>query len=387
MKIVALIVAAGRGQRFDSPTPKQYCLLNNEAILFKTIKCFLKHKLIDDVLVVINSNDIIRYCTLIGKLKLLPYIIGSDTRQQSVHTGLKALENYNPDYVLIHDAARPFVSQNLISNVINSLAKFDAVDVGIDLIDTVRHKSFVKPINRDELYLSQTPQGFKYKKILQLHQSNIDKNYTDDISMFTNNNLNVNVIKGDKSNFKITYKQDLILAEKMNYNYSYRVGNGFDVHQLEKHPDSLIPICGVLVPCSFRVIAHSDGDVGIHALMDAILGALSLGDIGMHFSPKESSWKNADSKDLLKRIYVLIKEKKAAIENIDITLICQEPMINPYKQSMIQCLANILDLNINQVSIKATTTERLGFVGRQEGIIAQATCLLKIDNGEKFCDS
>jgi 2-C-methyl-D-erythritol 4-phosphate cytidylyltransferase/2-C-methyl-D-erythritol 2,4-cyclodiphosphate synthase len=330
-------------------------------------------------MVVISKEHQALYDEASANLQLLPCAYGGETRQISAKNGLIALSKYKPNKVLIHDAARPLIIDDLISEVVLALNNFEAVDICMDVPDTIRdRKDARKYLDRSELYLAQTPQGFQFTKILDLHEKFRNNSYTDDISLAIEGGLKLGLIKGNRSNFKITTEEDFKMAEAyLRKEPQIRIGSGFDVHETVDGEGG-IPICGIRIPCSKRVIAHSDGDVGLHALMDAILGALSLGDIGEHFPPTDKRWKDADSKDLLQYVKNLMAEKNAEVSNIDITILCESPKIKPYREQMIKCVSKILELNENQVSVKATTTEKLGFIGRQEGIAAQAVCILKL---------
>jgi 2-C-methyl-D-erythritol 4-phosphate cytidylyltransferase/2-C-methyl-D-erythritol 2,4-cyclodiphosphate synthase len=375
----ALIVAAGFGLRLGSDMPKQYLTIGRRTLLEICVRKFLQHPSIDGVKVVIANEHEGLYKKAMNGLHLLPHTLGGSTRKESVKNGLEALREYSPAKVLIHDAARPLVSNQLIEDVLQALDNFEAVDVTMPIADTIKsNKDGANALDRDTMYLTQTPQGFIFDKIFKLHRQFEDENFTDDISLAIKGGLEIGLVQGARSNFKITNKEDLEMAKKLlTKDVEIRIGQGFDVHEV-KDGNGPIPLCGIMIPANKNVIAHSDGDVALHALMDAVLGALALGDIGDHFPPSDMKWKNADSKDLLKHVKSLMDGNKAKISNIDITILCEEPKIKPYKKQMIECICKILELEENQVSVKATTTEKLGFIGRQEGIAAQAACTLKL---------
>lgn len=376
MKTIAIILAAGNGSRFEKQTPKQYTQVHGETILNKAIKAFLSVEKIDAIQVVISDSHIPLYkSTVLDHKKLLPYCIGGDTRKDSSYLGLKAIEHLSPLKVLIHDAARPYVTKNIITQVIEKLSEYDAVDVGAPVTDTIKQLSSLdKPLKisslkRDTLYATQTPQGFIYKHILSEHEKLNHTHITDDISLMLQKDYKVGLVEGIQENLKITYKCDI---ENI-----MRIGTGFDTHKFDdKEGINYIMLCGIKIPHTHKIIAHSDGDVALHALTDALLGAIACGDIGDHFPPTDAKWKNADSASFLMHANSLVKQQKGCIQNIDITIIAQKPQISPYKEVMRQRVAEILEISISQVSVKATTTEGLGFTGRKEGIAAQASCII-----------
>ncbi len=371
MKNIALIVAGGNGTRLGNSIPKQYLKINGESILRKTIEKFLNCPSIDAVKVVIAKDHEELYQAATTGLKLLPFSIGGNTRQESVFNGLKDLSELSPSHVLIHDAARPFVTNDIIYNVINMLEIYKAVDVGIAPKDTIKLQGEdISTLDRSKLYQTQTPQGFHYETIYALHKHNQGLNATDDITLALDAGIKVGVANGDYKNIKITTSEDLPM-QPIN-----KVGMGFDVHKFdtENKGDFTVPICGIHIPHTYKVLAHSDGDVGIHALMDAMLGTAALGDIGEHFPPSDMKWKDADSCKLLAHVDSLIKAKGGEIQNADITIICEKPKVLKYKKEMQKKLAQVLKIDENLINIKATTTEKLGFTGRGEGIAAQAVC-------------
>lgn len=366
---IAIILAAGNGNRMNSSLPKQYLQLENITILEKSLKIFSSHPSIDKVLLVLNCEHLEIYNSLqISDDKLLPICFGGDTRQESVRLGLLALESLNPRSVLIHDAARPFVSHELIDLHIDALRISDAVDTAMDVVDTVRNKKNFNTLNRDELYLVQTPQSFKYDVILDLHKNASYQGYTDDIAIAKDAGLQIRAVSGSSKNIKITMPEDLMCMKKV----VNKIGQGIDFHKIEKANASEIPLCGVLIPCEYKVIAHSDGDVAIHAIMDAILGALGLGDIGELFSPTDEKWRGADSKEMLAIVLDVMKKQGYDIVNLDINIMCEYPRIAPYREMMRQCIAQICKINPGCVNIKATTTEKMGFIGRKEGFAAMS---------------
>jgi len=383
-KTAVIIVAAGLGKRIDGDIPKQYIKLGNKTILQLTLEKFIESTKIDLIQVVINPNFKENYDKVLSKLradKILPFVEGGNTRQESVKNGLAALENKGLSKVLVHDAARPFVSTSTIDELIDMLDEHDAVDLCTQISDTIRKANSLETVDRDHLLSVQTPQSFRYDVLLELHNNADGNSFTDCISLAEiNKNLDIVTLIGSSDNFKITNNSDLRRAHLMvEKDYEIRMGHGYDTHKLEDgNPEGVIMLGGLKVPFTKKIIAHSDGDVILHALMDAILGALGKGDIGKIFPPEDDKWKNADSKHLLKIINKFINEVNCSITNIDITLIAESPKISGIRRMMTDKISHVLGIDSNRVNIKATTNEKMGFIGRQEGIAAMATCVLKL---------
>lgn len=391
-KIIALITACGRGNRFNKGEgiPKQYLPLAGVPLIRHTILAFLNHPKIDDVICVINEEDITLYEEAVSGLDLLNPIFGGDTRQASIRIGLESLKDNSPDKVLIHDAVRPFVSKRIINGILEKLETHPAVIPAIAVEDTLKKYSDGKiewTLERENLWRAQTPQGFIFEDILKSHIAFKDLNFTDDASLNEYAGIPVAIVPGSQNNFKITTQEDYDRAKRIaammikEVKEEYRTGNGFDVHSFrkrEKGEDNLIRLCGIDVECEEKIKAHSDGDVAIHALMDALLGALGQGDIGDHFPPSDNRWKDADSVQMLKIVNNILVKKGAQIGNIDLTIISEKPRISKYKAEMKSGLSKALNINENRINIKATTTEKLGFLGRGEGIAAQASVSLMV---------
>lgn len=385
-KIVALITACGRGNRFNQGEgiPKQYLPLAGAPLLRHSILTFLNHPKISDVICVIHPDDIALYEEAVIGLDLLNPVFGGDTRQSSIRIGLEALREYNPNKVLIHDGVRPFVSKRIINGILEKLETHPAVIPAVPVEDTLKKTSDGKiewTLERENLWRAQTPQGFLYQDILNSHVAFKDLHFTDDASLNEYAGIPVAIVPGSQNNFKITTEEDFERAKSLvammipNVREENRVGSGFDVHGFRKREEgenNFIRICGVDVEFDKKIDAHSDGDVGIHAAIDAILGAIGEGDIGEHFPPSDMKWKNIDSREMLKIINHLLKKKGGTILNLDLTLICEKPKISKFKMPMKQMLAEVLGISSTRVSVKATTTEKLGFLGREEGIAAQA---------------
>ena len=389
--LIAVIVAAGNGSRCLTNKPKQYLkLANNKIILNQTIEQFINDK-IDKIVITINKDHIdLHNQKTIKNNKILPPIIGGKTRQESVKLALEGIRKFNPKYVIIHDAARPFVSKKIINNIIESLNINNGISTGIKIFDTIKKYENQKTINidRENIYQIQTPQAFNYQELLQKHQKYQHLNFTDDISLYEYENLPIKIIDGSLDNFKITTTEDYYRAIdlfKLKYmKKNYRIGQGVDVHKFdnEVNENNFIILGGVKIPYQQKLLAHSDGDVLIHAIVDAILGALGLGDIGEAFPDNDPKNKNANSEIFLQFAKEKMKEMNGNIVNIDCTIICEKPKITPHKNEIRKNLARILEIEENQINIKATTTEKLGFTGRGEGIMAQVVCGIEVSGDE-----
>lgn len=385
-KIIALITACGRGNRFNQGEgiPKQYLPLAGVSLLRHSILAFLNHPEIDDVICIIHPDDVALYEEAVVGLDLLNPVFGGDTRQASIRFALEVLRETNPKKVLIHDGVRPLVSKRVINGILEKLETHPAVIPAVAVEDTLKKTNDGKiewTLERENLWRAQTPQGFLYQDILNSHIAFKDLNFTDDSALNEYAGIPVAIVPGSQNNFKITTEEDYERAKRVasmmiqNVREENRCGTGFDVHafrERKESEDNLIRICGIDVEFDKKIEAHSDGDVGIHAAIDAILGAIGEGDIGDHFPPTDSKWQNADSHQMLKIVNHLLKKKGGTILNLDITLICEKPKISKFKTQMKEKMAEILSISSTRVNVKATTTEKLGFIGRQEGIAAQA---------------
>lgn len=391
IKTVALITTSGRGTRLNSEgLPKQYLRLAGISILRHSILAFINHPKIDNVICVIHPDDVSLYEEAVVGLDLLNPVFGGQTRQISVRKGLEALREINPDRVLIHDAVRPFVSKQIIDGVLEKLNTHPAVIPAIAVEDTIKKFSDGKiewTLERQDLWRAQTPQGFIYEDIINSHQAFKDLSFTDDAALNEYAGIPVAIIPGSQNNFKITTKEDFdrakFLAKMFNQKITQeiRTGIGFDVHAFRDKKDgedNFIKLCGVNIEFDKKIKAHSDGDVAIHAIIDALLGSISCGDIGDHFPDSDNKYKNIDSCELLKSVNHLLAKNSAEIVNIDISIICEKPKLLKLKKEMQKNLAKILEIDQSRINIKATTTEKLGFLGRQEGIAAQAIASVKI---------
>ena len=391
-RVAALVVAAGRGSRFGGELPKQYATLaqGSETVLARAVDAFLGAPLIDALQVVIHPDDLLLYQQAIGDRALLPPVMGGATRQESVLAGLEALSGEPPECVLIHDAARPFISQATIANVIGALAFDDAAIAATPVVDTLKRADDTGQIvgtqDRRGLWQAHTPQGFRFAPILAAHREAAGKALTDDAAVAEAAGLTVRLIDDSRDNFKITTAADLDRARAKlgsTYTTDVRCGHGFDTHRLEQmaSEDRPLTLCGVVVPGPLVLVGHSDADVGLHALTDALLGALGDGDIGTHFPPSDPQWKGAGSDRFVRFAANRCLAAGYGIAHVDVTLICEAPRIGPHRGSMRQAIAAMLEVPESRVSVKATTTEKLGAFGRGEGIGALATATLVRSHG------
>ncbi len=381
MKVAVLIVAAGRGQRAGTELPKQYMPLGENTILHHALNAFLQVPYVDLILPVIHPDDHELYQKSIADLQLLDPVNGGATRQQSVMKGLQALGPHEPDLVMIHDAARPFVTPGQIENIIIKAAEHGAIVPTLPIVDTVKQVTGDKieqTIDRNSLARAQTPQAFRYKLIYMAHRKMEGKELTDDSAIAEACGIQVLTIAGDKQNFKITTADDLKKAEYMIKDKltDIRTGIGYDVHGFEAGDHVILG--GIAIPHDKQLKGHSDADVALHALTDALLGAIGGGDIGTHFPPSDDKWQNENSSTFLKHAHNLLNNKQGTISNIDLTIICEAPKISPHAGAMRNNIAEILNLEPSRISIKATTTEKLGFTGRGEGIAAQAVVTVRL---------
>ncbi len=383
--IIALVVAAGRGRRFGEELPKQYQKLGDSPVLRHTLKSLISHPSIDQVKTVIHPDDIDLFEEASKGLGVLPPVYGGAERQDSVRHGLESLKEFAPKRVLIHDAARPFVSQKLIDGVVTALETHLGALPALPVVDTLKkgQDGFVgETVDRENLWRAQTPQGFHFDQILQAHQSFAGQKLTDDCAIAEKAGLKIAIIPGEEENFKITTPEDLIKARRKDLQkMDTLIGSGFDVHRFTNGDH--VMLCGVEIPHKFTLKGHSDADVALHALTDAILGAVGAGDIGEHFPPSDDKWKGAASSVFLDHAVNLVVEKQGAINNIDITIICEEPRIGLYRTEMRQWLSAQTKIPLERISVKGTTTEKLGFTGRGEGIAAQAVVSIKVQRTDR----
>lgn len=378
-KVIGIIVAAGKGSRMGLSLPKQFLKIGGSTMIEETGKIFEKNRYVDGFFVV-SAPEYVDYVRGLfsENVKLIDVVEGGASRQESVRNALGEIQE--ECLILVHDGARPYLDDETMEKVLEGAFEFGAAVPVVELEDTVKsvvctkdYKLFVKStVDRDSLRRVQTPQGFKSELIKKAHKMALEMGIegTDDACLVEAMGEIVAAVRGSGKNIKITRKEDMPGEN--------RIGNGFDVHNLiEGRP---LIIGGENIPYHKGLEGHSDADVLVHAIMDSLLGAANLGDIGGHFSDKDPKYKGANSIELLKKVWEMLEGKGYEVVNIDSVIMCQEPKLMPYIEAMKQNIAEALFIGVDRVSIKATTTERLGFVGRQEGIAASCVCLLKFKN-------
>ncbi len=377
MGVAAVIVAAGRGTRAGGAVPKQWQMLAGRAMLAWTLEAFRSSPVIGDIVLVLHPGDM-GLAPGYANHPDVDVVPGGATRAASVRAGLEALAGTGAARVLIHDAARPLVGHALIARVVAALDHAPGAAPALEVTDSLWRGdggTVSGTLSRAGLWRAQTPQGFHFDAILAAHRSHGGDTATDDVAVARAAGLDVAIVPGDERNLKITGPDDFARAERlMGDGMDIRVGNGFDVHRFAEG-DSVV-LCGVRVPHARRLEGHSDADVGMHALTDAIYGALADGDIGRHFPPSEDQWKGADSAIFLEHAIARARARGYDLAHADVTLVCERPKVAPHAEAMRLRLAGILEVDPGRVSVKATTSERLGFTGREEGIAAQATATL-----------
>jgi 2-C-methyl-D-erythritol 4-phosphate cytidylyltransferase / 2-C-methyl-D-erythritol 2,4-cyclodiphosphate synthase len=377
---VALIVAAGRGTRAGGALPKQYRDLGGRPVLRWTLERFRAHPRIGAVRAVIHPDDRAFYDAAAVGLDLLPPVHGGASRQESVRLGLESLEAMRPQTVLIHDAARPFIDAATIGRTIAALAEAPGAIVAVPIADTIKRGEsgrVVGTLDRAGLWRAQTPQGFRFDAILAAHRAATGADLSDDAAVAERAGLVVALVQGSEMNTKLTSEDDLRRAALLAGAASEtRVGTGFDVHAFG--PGDHVWLCGVKVPHTQALVGHSDADVALHALTDAILGAIGAKDIGAHFPPSDPRWRGAASDKFLAHAVSLLTTRGGSVVHADVTIICERPKVGPHRDAMIQRLAAILGIDHTRCSVKATTTEGLGFTGRGEGIAAQAVATVRL---------
>ncbi|ODT80325.1 MAG: bifunctional 2-C-methyl-D-erythritol 4-phosphate cytidylyltransferase/2-C-methyl-D-erythritol 2,4-cyclodiphosphate synthase [Pelagibacterium sp. SCN 64-44] len=387
--IAVIIVAAGKGERARAdgdPMPKQYRNLAGTPVLARTIGAFLDYPHITHVLPVINADHADRYAALgLSDPRLLSPVTGGASRQSSVLEGLKALAPLRPDLVLIQDAARPFAIPEVIGDVIAVLSQYDGALPALPITDTIKRSVDGRMVagteDRNQLAAAQTPQGFRFGQILSAHMraAMLPRQFTDDAEIAEWAGLSVGMVMGDRNNIKITHPEDFIRAERIlmgDHGMETRIGTGYDVHSFE--PGDAVWLGGVRIPHHARLNGHSDADVALHALTDAILGAIGEGDIGVHFPPSDMRWKGAASTIFLKHAGDLVAQRGGRIVNCDVTIVAETPRIAAHAPAMCAVIAETLGIAASRVAVKATTNEKLGFIGREEGIVAMASASVEV---------
>ena len=395
LKCAALIVAAGSGERFGGSIPKQYQELGGVPILRRSVLAFLNHPHITHVQVVYSPSHHDLYLKAVGDLGLPEPVTGGASRQDSVRLGLEALAASKPDFVMIHDAARPLVDAATITAVRKALDSNKGAIAAKPLVDTLKrgkasavavarsaeqshpYNVIEDTIDRSNLWQAHTPQAFHYDDILKAHRAAAGAQLTDDAAVAEKAGLPVTLVPSNPDNMKITNPDDLDRAARL-LGHAYgdiRTGMGFDVHRYE--PGDKIILGGIAIPHDRKLEGHSDADAVLHALTDALLGGFGGGDIGKYFPPSDPQWKGKDSGFFVRAVVNMISERGGIISNVDITLMCETPRIGPHRDAMTKRIADLLEVTIDRVNVKATTTERLGFTGREEGLAAQAIATLR----------
>ncbi len=392
-RTAVIIVAAGRGLRAGPGGPKQYRTLGGRSVISRAMAAFCGHPQVAAVQPVLNPDDIAIFNQTVGNIRALAPVNGGATRQASVRAGLEALVATAPDIVLVHDAARPFANNALIARAIEAATITGAAVPVIPVTDTIKQVDARGHVDatpeRAKLRIAQTPQAFRYDVILEAHRRAAREgrdDFTDDAALAEWAGLTVATFEGDPANMKLTTPEDFAREEaRLGAALGdIRTGTGYDVHAFGDG-DHLM-LCGVRVPHNRGFLAHSDGDVGLHALVDAILGALADGDIGSHFPPSDPQWKGAASDKFLVYAMERVKARGGRVAHLEVTMICERPKIGPLRDTMRARIAEITGLPLSRVAVKATTSERLGFTGREEGIAATASATIRLpwddDDGE-----
>lgn len=379
----ALILAGGSGSRQGGDVPKQYLEIAGRGILRRAAECFARHPRVDMVRVVIREQDRALYDAQFDGLDILEPAAGGATRMDSARLGLESLAELDPGCVLIHDGARPFVDGGLVDRTLDALKTARAAVPALPVNDTLKRSgdggaTVADTVDRNGLWRTQTPQGFRYADILAAHRAAVGSELTDDAAVAESAGLSVALVAGEEDNIKVTTPGDLARAERLLAGRlgMTRTGTGFDVHRFG--PGDHVMLCGLRIEHDAGLEGHSDADVGLHALTDAILGAVAEGDIGSHFPPSDPQWRDAPSDVFLRHAAALVARRGGEIVHLDVTLICERPKIAPHREAMRACIAGILQLPTGSVSIKATTTEGLGFTGRGEGVAAQAVATVRM---------
>lgn len=377
-----MIVAAGRGERAGGSVPKQFRPLLGQAVLRRSVAVFAEVPEIAAIQLVTAEAQIEQTRSAVDGIPCLPFALGGETRQESVRNGLEALAPHGPQFVLVHDAARPLVSADLIRRVITALETGATAAIPLlPLADTLKRKEpeTWTSVSRDGgLFRAQTPQGFRFDALLAAHRAHASASVTDDMGIAERAGLPITPVAGDETNMKITTEEDFAHAARLlrGEMSEFRTGQGFDAHRFA--PGDHVCLCGVKIAHGMGLEGHSDADAGLHALTDAILGAIGAGDIGRHFPPTDEKWRGAPSSLFLVEAARLVAEANGAVVHCDVTLVCERPKIAPHREAMRARIAEILGVGIDRVSVKATTTDGMGFTGRGEGLAAQAVATVRL---------
>lgn len=388
MTVAAVIVAGGSGLRAGGERPKQYQLIGGRPVIWWTCRAFLQHPAVSHVQPVIGEGHEAMFAEAVKGLDMPLPVIGGSTRQESCRIGIESVARHKPSKVLIHDAARPFVSDALIDSVISWLDRFPAAIPGMPVAETLKFAPgglVARTVDRASIWTAQTPQGFAYDDILAAYrkaESEQTQGLTDDASVAEHAGIAISMIPGELENRKLTTADDIVMADRdmtgrqLQERPDVRVGQGIDVHPFDDG-DAVI-LCGIAIPYSQKLKGHSDADVAMHALTDAILGTIGEGDIGTHFPPSDPQWKGAPSRIFLMKAVELLEAKHGIIANADITILAEAPKVSPHVAAMRAYLAPLLHVDPSRIAIKATTMEKLGAIGRKEGIMAYATVTVRL---------
>jgi 2-C-methyl-D-erythritol 4-phosphate cytidylyltransferase/2-C-methyl-D-erythritol 2,4-cyclodiphosphate synthase len=385
IRVAAVVVAAGRGTRTGLDYPKQYKVMGGSPMVRESLRVFTTHPQVDVVLPVIHPDDGARFAAAAEGLALATPVLGAATRQGSVRAGLEALAKEAPEIVLVHDAARPFTSAALVSRAIEAASAHGAAIPGMPVTDTVKlvdaQGTITATLDRAAMRTVQTPQAFRYATLIDAHRRAAAAgrdDFTDDGALVEWAGLRVSVFEGEAGNIKMTTADDFARAERDAQALSdIRTGIGYDIHSFDTAGDG-VWLGGIKIPHSRKLSGHSDADVALHALVDAILGALADGDIGVHFPPSDEKWRGASSDRFLAFAVERVKQRGGMVAHLDVAIVCEAPKVNPRRDEMRKRIAEIAGISIDRVGVKATTNEKLGSLGREEGIAAYATATIRL---------
>ena len=384
-KVAVVVVAAGRGERAgQADGPKQYRRIGGKAVIWHTLKAFLDHPRVGPIAVAIHADDSELFAAAAGEFAAcVTTVVGGATRQDSTRFALIALQESRPQAVLIHDGVRPFISPEVIDRAISGIDASHGSLPSLPVSDTLKKEAFdrtvAETVPRAGLHSAQTPQGFPFEPIFSAHQRAFEagrSDFTDDSAIAEWAGIPVRLVLGSPDNVKLTWAKDIAMADQRLSGQAIsfpdvRTGNGYDVHSFEAGDH--VWLCGVKIAHSKKLNGHSDADVGLHALTDALLATCGAGDIGTHFPPSDPQWKGAASRQFVEHAASIVRSRGGRIANADVTLICEAPKVGPHRAAMTAELADMLRIAPERISIKATTNEKLGFIGREEGIAAIAT--------------
>ena len=386
IRVAAVVVAAGRGTRTGLDYPKQYKVMGGSPMVRASLRVFTTHREVNVVLPVIHPEDGARFAAAAAGLELATPVLGAATRQGSVHAGLEVLVKEAPEIVLVHDAARPFTSAALVSRAIQAASAHGAAIPGMPVTDTVKlvdaQGTITATLDRTAMRTVQTPQAFRYAILLDAHRRAAAAgrdDFTDDGALVEWAGLRVSVFEGEAGNIKMTTADDFARAERdaQAALSDIRTGIGYDIHSFDTGGDG-VWLGGIKIPHSRKLSGHSDADVALHALVDAILGALADGDIGVHFPPSDEKWRGASSDRFLEFAVQRVKQRGGMVAHLDVAIVCEAPKVNPRRDEMRKRIAEIAGISIDRVGVKATTNEKLGSLGREEGIAAYATATIRL---------